>query len=619
MDNSDFDKKYQKLTDEMDIALKEQEKINQQTENYRVELGLNIRSQKRLSDEMDDIEAKLGEINAIKRSGDSLSEKEQKEYEKMAKAMDKLLSQYDQLSLKHNNIVQKIGNQSIEYDKSKMKVQSIRDKIKDLEIEQDKVNSEGFKSTNVDLDNIGKKMSDTIKKVGKWTLAIFGIRSACNLITRSISIVSQYSDKMSNKIESIRYTLAMAIKPIVTKIVDWVYKLIQYVNYLAKAWFGVNLFANANEKAMNKANKTAKEMKKSLAGFDTANILSSNEQNGQQSDIGVMPELEDQEVPEWLTWLAENKDLIFEIAGYILIIAGYIQLVKFGLDGITALGIGILLGAIIKLIMDLIEYFKDPSWENFGKIIQDIGLAVLGLALIFGSLPLAIAGAIILIVGLIYENWEKIKSFVQEKIIGWLDEKIKTLRENGFIVLANILTAIRDFIKNAVLVIEQLFTGFKQVFDGIIQMIKGDFEGGLRQALIGIGNIFIALLNKIIGGINFLIQGFLSGVSSLASKVGIDIDVSNIKIPNIPTLKLYTGGIINQPGRGVPVANNTIGGEAGAEGIIPLTNEQAMEQLGEAIGRYISLTINLTTKMDNKAIAKEQLKYNQNKKFARGG
>ena len=61
----------------------------------------------------------------------------------------------------------------------------------------------------------------------------------------------------------------------------------------------------------------------------------------------------------------------------------------------------------------------------------------------------------------------------------------------------------------------------------------------------------------------------------------------NARIPNIPYLA--KGGIINQPGRGVPIAK---GGENGPEGVIPLTDSQQMALLGEAIGKYV--TINAT-------------------------
>ena len=55
--------------------------------------------------------------------------------------------------------------------------------------------------------------------------------------------------------------------------------------------------------------------------------------------------------------------------------------------------------------------------------------------------------------------------------------------------------------------------------------------------------------------------------------------------------KLAMGGIVNMPGRGIPYGGATIA-ERGAEAILPLTDSQQMELLGEAIGKFV--TINAT-------------------------
>lgn len=54
-------------------------------------------------------------------------------------------------------------------------------------------------------------------------------------------------------------------------------------------------------------------------------------------------------------------------------------------------------------------------------------------------------------------------------------------------------------------------------------------------------------------------------------------------------------------------------GERGAEGVIPLTDSQAMETLGEAIGRYITINANITNKMNGRVISRQiqQIKANQ--------
>lgn len=81
-------------------------------------------------------------------------------------------------------------------------------------------------------------------------------------------------------------------------------------------------------------------------------------------------------------------------------------------------------------------------------------------------------------------------------------------------------------------------------------------------------------------------------------------------------IKLATGGIINNPGRGVSLGNGITGGEAGAEGVIPLTDSQAMETLGAAIGKYITVNANITNTMNGRVISRELQKVNSNSGFA---
>lgn len=57
-------------------------------------------------------------------------------------------------------------------------------------------------------------------------------------------------------------------------------------------------------------------------------------------------------------------------------------------------------------------------------------------------------------------------------------------------------------------------------------------------------------------------------------------------------------------------------GERGAEGVIPLTDSQAMETLGEAIGRYITINANITNTMNGRVISRKIQQIIANKDFA---
>ena len=70
----------------------------------------------------------------------------------------------------------------------------------------------------------------------------------------------------------------------------------------------------------------------------------------------------------------------------------------------------------------------------------------------------------------------------------------------------------------------------------------------------------------------------------------------------------------------MPVGGGTaIGGEAGREGVIPLTDSQAMETLGEAIGRYITINANITNNMNGRVISRQLQQIRNDREFAYNG
>lgn len=107
-----------------------------------------------------------------------------------------------------------------------------------------------------------------------------------------------------------------------------------------------------------------------------------------------------------------------------------------------------------------------------------------------------------------------------------------------------------------------------------------------------------------------------AGESVLGAK---DEAFNNImKALNSSTTKKYaaTGAIVNNPGRGVPLTQDIITGEQGAEGVIPLTDMSAMETLGRTIGRYVNVSTTNVINLDNRTIARETKKVQNELDFA---
>ena len=499
-----------------------------------------------------------------------------------------------------------------DYERLGIKLDNLQKKQAKLNQEQAQMGKLDLSGVQSGLNNVNKGLQNTVKKVAKWGLAIFGVRSAYMAVRSAMNTISQYEDSMKNNIDYIKYALAYTLKPIVEWILNAVVKLLQYVNYIAKAWTGKNLFktADAFKNAQKGAKGLNKELQKTTASFDEMNVLQDTKSSGGGADI-IAPNIDltgmRGEVPQWLKWIVDNKNLILSVfAG---VNAGLLAW-KLGLKGIQSLGIGLAIAGVIYGIQSIIKYLQDPSFENFGKIITGIGIAVAGVAIIFGAWPIAVGGAISAIVGLIISNWEKIKEFMLN-ICKWL--------EDNFVLVGK---TISDVIKNSLNLFEGLFIGVKQILDGIIRIFKGDFKNGINSAMRGIGNIIISVLNTVINGFNAFILPMRGLIVAAGKITGKKWTMNTIKIPRIP--RLAKGGIISQPGRGVPVGyGQAIGGERGqVEGVLPLTDSQQMQLLGEAIGKYVRIDNVIDVSMDSRRInrilqnSSDRVNFASNKKVA---
>lgn len=531
-------------------------------------------------------------------------------------------------------------------------------KLKAQQSELDKIDLDNIQSS---IDDTGKSVNNVIRQVGRWALAIFAVESAYGFVSSSMTALTNYNQQLASDIEYIRFAIASSLQPIIETIVSWVYKLLQYINYISSAWFNVDLFANATADAMNRTAKSAKDVKKNLAGFDEMTVLSSSSSSTSGSSspsVDLSQSLGGNEVPGWLKWIADNKSSILSFFEQLVVIAGTLKLGSVLLDigdamgllngkvtAFKALGIGLIVLGLYQTIQGIVDFIKDPSWENFLTIIQGISLVIAGISLLTGNWITALIALGVALVTYVIQNWDEIKkilgvvgdwiyeNIVQpvESFISALWETIVSIIKAHISVIGGILTTVVSLIvnpfQNAYYTIIDIFDGIKTFFQGFVQVISSLFKGDLSGVLEGFKKMFKGIadslwaiakapINLIIGGINSLIRGL--------NKIKFDVPdwVPNIggktlgfNIKEIPRLK--SGAIINLPGNGVPVGGGrAIGGEAGAEGILPLTDSQAMEQLGAAIGRYVVVNLTTNTILDGRTIDRRISQVNSNRNFA---
>ena len=506
-----------------------------------------------------------------------------------------------------------------QYEKLSQKLSTLKQKKEDL-------NKTDLSNVQKSIDNIGKSTSNTIKNVARWALGIFAIESAYGFVRQAMSSVSQYNEQIATDVEYIRYALGSMLQPIIEGLIQLAFRLLTYINYIAQAWFGVNLFANASTKSFEKNNKalgnsvkSAKELNKQIASFDEMNVLndtSSNSGGGAGSGAISLPSMDlsqwQGEVPSWVQWIADNKDLV--IAG-LLGIAGGLVAINLGLTAIQGIGVGIALAGIIIAIQSLIKFLQDPTFENFTNIIIGIGTAIIGVGIIISKFPLIVAGVIALIVATIVKNYDYIMGLFN-KLINWFETDFIGALRYLFGPIGDIIAAPFIFAVNAMKSsFEGLLGGIKKIVTGIIQIFKGDFKNGIMNVFGGLKDILLAPFNALVSGINSLIRGVNRIRFDVPDWVpGFGGKKFGFNIPQIP--RLAVGGIVNMPGRGVPIGG-AIAGESGREGVIPLTDSQAMETLGQAIGRYITINANITNTMNGRVISRELQKINNNSDFAK--
>lgn len=488
--------------------------------------------------------------------------------------------------------------------------EKLSQKLSVLKQKKEELNKTDLSNIQKSIDNVGKSTSNTIKKVSKWALAIFGVRSAYMFVRQSASTLSQYNEKIASDLEYIRFALASSLQPIIEGLIQLAYKLLTYVNYIAQAWFGVNLFANASSKSMEKGAKSADKMKKSLTGFDEMNVLQDTSASGAGGATASSVDLSQWqgEVPNWIQWIANNKDIV--IAG-LLGIAGGLTAINFGLKAIQGLGIGLILAGIVLLIQGIVDFIKDPSWDNFLTILQGIALVVAGIAILMGGWIVALVALGVAIVAYVIKNWDKVKEILG-KVGSWIYDNIIKPVGDFFVGLWN---GIVSGVKTAVQLIKDAFGSIISFFSNLISKIVNLFKTIGTKVGDAIGSAFKIVINGVLKAIENILNFPIKSINKL---IGVINKVPGINIKTLPTFslpRLAVGGIVNMPGRGVPVGG-AIAGESGREGVIPLTDSQAMETLGATIGKYININLTNITKLDNRQIAKEQKKINAQNDFA---
>ena len=268
-------------TDKFDRQIAQLEKKMQKEEDKKLVIETKLGSQEsdleqaiKKTDELADAYQRLKKVQDTLASGNATLSQfaEFQDLQATYGSLEQLGASFDKALSKQDALEQKVAQTRYRYDEINASVSEYQQKVAGIKLQKQASEverlKEGFKS-------IGNSIQNSIGKVARLALGIFGLRSAYMAVRRASSELATYDKQYAANIEYIRFALTQMIAPVLRYIVSLVATILGYINAILNAWFGINLFGKASAKDFQKmkvgasgAAKAAKEIKKQLAGFD---------------------------------------------------------------------------------------------------------------------------------------------------------------------------------------------------------------------------------------------------------------------------------------------------------------------------------------------------------------
>ena len=434
---------------------------------------------------------------------------------------------------------------------------------------------------------------------------MFGIRGAYSLISRAMSIITSQDEQLKNDVDYIRNVVVYALEPVVRQIIEWLKQIIIYARAIGYAFTEKDIFESAN-KNLKKAANNAKDLKKQLTGFDEMNVLSDTSSG--KSSVAI---------PDW----ADDDDYQKK-------------------------------GKEIKSFWDGISQFWETGWEEmfltvggkWGQFVQGLGETFHGFYLVFKGIIDIIVGVFEWLVAAfngdlegMNKAWEKIWNGIVDFVKGIFDILVGII-DISVGIIKGIFITIFDFIVKQIIeptwntlkgILDKVISGFQWAIDKVVGMFKWLYTK-ITDILKGIFSFFGEIGTKvgdaISGAFKAVINIMLQTVERVLNKPITAINALFDVVNGIPGIylepvhyfslpRLAKGGIVNLPGKGVPIGG-ALTAEVSREGVIPLTDSQQMGLLGEAIGKYININATVPVYVGNRQIAREMRKIEAEDSFA---
>jgi len=445
--------------------------------------------------------------------------------------------------------------------------------------------SSGIAKVKASFSTMGSKLKSlTSSLLSGITGAIIGLIAL--VLAFAKSILSK-NDELNAKLQSIISViknivglLADMLAPVLEYIINLIYKIVSYIGTIIKKFSGKDVFKDS-AKSLKSGAKSAQELKKVLSGIDELNILSDKSSGGTGGLGGLGNLIPDEEAVEKAEKMADNLLGVYNTSRKEF--KKYLEETFNDYEVLWQLGLFDIGRGLEEFFMGIWRSLTGV-WEILkGVFTGDLELAGTGVKDFFGGI------------------WDSIKGLTQSIWGGielWVSKMVEGITKGW--------EAMKIWWQ---LFLAGLWKGLKIWYDNKIKPIFN----AVGSAFKGVVNFCIEGINRLINSVNMVSRPLKALLTSIGDATGVKINMPTINIPQIQ--KLAKGGIINIPGRGVPIGG-AIAGENGMEGVIPLTDTAQMELLGETIGKYININATIPVYVGNRQIARELRQINEQDSFA---
>lgn len=257
--------------------------LKQQIKELNKELKNIQKEQAKVDAQADQAMAKYREdVEFDKQFPDQFSHRQEID-ERHAKSLNPIIAKQEELNQKEQKYLQMLdaAKSKLEEQSSVTAVSKTTAKTKELGKEAEKAGDKArvaIRKATKETNGFGTAITKGIKKIGKMTLAIFGIRGAYRAVRMAVSEYLATNEQLAGQIETMKSLFAQVLGPAIEWVVNLLIQAVSAVNAFVYALTGINFVARANEAALKKQAQAANSGKtgNSTASFDEQTKLQDN-------------------------------------------------------------------------------------------------------------------------------------------------------------------------------------------------------------------------------------------------------------------------------------------------------------------------------------------------------